>query len=109
MKIEMGKEYAYRENPTVPVRVLCVDRPDVFNVVVMSQIGHISTHYGDGRYTLSRHTTGHDLVPLQKPVEWWGVTTANGGFGNAYQDEETAKHWAHHFNGRYFKLVEVLE
>lgn len=79
MKITMHEKYAYRRDPRVQVRVLCVDRPGCLShpVLIVDERGNLTFHNPEGE---SSHGHEKDLVPLDETL---GVTpgvyeTSNG-------------------------------
>jgi hypothetical protein len=60
----MEGKWAYIQDPTKQVRILCVDRPRGSPVVSMSDSGTLMWHSANGS-TLSGK---HNLVPLEEPV-----------------------------------------
>lgn len=63
-KITMDGEWAYRCQPTEPVRILCTDRPGGYPVVSFGAEGVIHEHRPDGAYLFN---DAFDLIPLQRP------------------------------------------
>lgn len=64
----MDGKYAYRENPRVQMRVLCVDRKSEYPVVALNLgNGGVSAHTVNGSRWIDE-TNGSDLVPLDETL-----------------------------------------
>lgn len=67
MKITMDGKYAYRGDTRKQVRILCVDRENIYPVVALGPRGDVSTHTLEG-FHVRPGGSGADLVELDESL-----------------------------------------
>lgn len=108
MKITMDGKYAYRKDPYIQVRILCVDRPRQNQTVIsLSVDGYLTIHYPDGTLDKDKHHD-YDLVPLQEGLpDLWVVLGKNGGSCSTRNKAE-AERWLASLFHQDSKLVRYI-
>jgi hypothetical protein len=92
----MDGKWAYRCDPTVQVRILCVDRPhNGFPVISIDACGDTHLHTSRGHYHCRGAYTPRDLVPIQReprePHEIWAVRHADNWISSYHTTEKQAE------------------
>ena len=111
MKITMNGEYGTRDDPTVKVRVLCIDGSDSHAPVYVDRgFGSVVKRSADGR-VLSTGDHSNDLVPLKKkPLELWVNVYDETGFSHTHSTPGMAANsLSANGKGRTVHMIEVIE